>query len=261
MPYRVQNDLTPGWFYVHHQLARSTSHSHRVHGPTQDPQRPRPPHCRGAGADRSPGTDHSARCRGGGRLPRPQGARMHVEVGQDVSLGQVLFEDRTIEGVRHTAPGAGRVVAINRGARRVLQSVVIELAKTDTVEPAVVFDTWGGGAEQISEDAIRALLVESGQWTAIRARPTAGRPAGGPLRYRHRQQPAGPKPGRHHRRTAGGLCPGPQAVGATCRRPYVPMCCQGFFSGPSGRPGVGGGVLRAASCRNRRRSHPHTAAS
>jgi len=110
-------------------------------------------------------------------------ARMHVEVGQDVSLGQVLFEDRTIEGVRHTAPGAGRVVAINRGARRVLQSVVIELAKTDTVEPAVVFDTWGGGAEQISEDAIRALLVESGQWTAIRARPfgkvapPAGRPA------------------------------------------------------------------------------------
>ena len=98
-------------------------------------------------------------------------ARMHVELGQDVALGQVLFEDRTIEGVRHTAPGAGRVVAINRGARRVLQSVVIELADTDTVEPAVAFDTWRGDAEESSEDSIRALLVESGQWPAIRARP------------------------------------------------------------------------------------------
>ncbi len=110
-------------------------------------------------------------------------ARMHVDVGQDVALGQVLFEDRTIEGVRHTAPGAGRIVAINRGGRRVLQSVVIELVNPDTAEPAVDFDTWSGGAEQTSEDAIRALLVESGQWTAIRARPfgkvppPAGRPA------------------------------------------------------------------------------------
>jgi len=108
-------------------------------------------------------------------------ARMHVEVGQDVALGQVLFEDRTIGGVRHTAPGAGRVVAVNRGARRVLQSVVIELATTDAVESAVAFDTWRGVNES-SEDAIRALLVESGQWTAIRARPfgkvalPAGRP-------------------------------------------------------------------------------------
>ena len=45
---------------------------------------------------------------------------MHVEPGQDVLRGQLLFEDCNTPGVGHTAPGAGRVVQVNRGARRVL---------------------------------------------------------------------------------------------------------------------------------------------
>ena len=54
---------------------------------------------------------------------------MKVAVDDVVKRGQVLFEDRKIPGVLHTAPGAGRVVAIHRGARRALQSVVIELSE------------------------------------------------------------------------------------------------------------------------------------
>lgn len=42
-------------------------------------------------------------------------ARMHVSEGDTVKRGQVLFEDRKAEGVRFTAPGAGKVVAIHRG--------------------------------------------------------------------------------------------------------------------------------------------------
>jgi len=53
--------------------------------------------------------------------------KMAVEEGDFVKRGQLLLENRKIAGVRHTAPGAGKVVAIHRGARRVLQSVVIEL--------------------------------------------------------------------------------------------------------------------------------------
>ncbi|MEC9315191.1 MAG: NADH:ubiquinone reductase (Na(+)-transporting) subunit A, partial [Pseudomonadota bacterium] len=52
---------------------------------------------------------------------------MLVEEGQKVKLGQALFEDKKNPGVLFTAPGAGTVRAINRGAKRVLQSVVIDL--------------------------------------------------------------------------------------------------------------------------------------
>ena len=56
---------------------------------------------------------------------------MKVEEGDVVQRGQVLFEDRKCPGVLHTAPGAGRVQRINRGARRALQSIVIELSETE----------------------------------------------------------------------------------------------------------------------------------
>ena len=75
---------------------------------------------------------------------------MCVEEGETVRRGQLLFEDRTTPGVRYTAPGAGRVAAINRGRRRALQSVVVQL---DSTEDDVEF-------ESDARDA-RALLVES----------------------------------------------------------------------------------------------------
>lgn len=61
---------------------------------------------------------------------------MKVKEGDRVKLGQVIFTDKKTEGVQYTAPGAGVVRAINRGERRVLQSVVIEL---DEQEEAVEF--------------------------------------------------------------------------------------------------------------------------
>ena len=57
--------------------------------------------------------------------------RMHVQVGDRVTRGQLLFEDRKTEGVRFTAPGAGTVTAVNRGERRALRSVVIELTASE----------------------------------------------------------------------------------------------------------------------------------
>ena len=44
---------------------------------------------------------------------------MEVKEGDRVKLGQLLFTDKKTEGVRYTAPAAGVVTAINRGARRV----------------------------------------------------------------------------------------------------------------------------------------------
>ena len=51
-----------------------------------------------------------------------------VEEGDIVKLGQPLFEDKKNPGVLFTSPAGGKVEAINRGARRALQSVVIEIS-------------------------------------------------------------------------------------------------------------------------------------
>ncbi len=93
---------------------------------------------------------------------------MAVQVGDKVKLGSVLFVDKKMEAVKYTSPGAGEVVAINRGAKRVFQSVVIRLEGSDEV----VFQTHSDEAVQkLSRDATIAQLAESGQWPALRTRP------------------------------------------------------------------------------------------
>jgi Na+-transporting NADH:ubiquinone oxidoreductase subunit A len=109
--------------------------------------------------------------------------RMHVEEGDTVRRGQLLFEDRKNEGVRHTAPGAGRVIGIHRGARRVLQSIVVDLSDGERAgDPPdaefVPFEAFcGKAAGELTRGEIRDLLVESGLWTALRTRPYSKVPA------------------------------------------------------------------------------------
>lgn len=104
-------------------------------------------------------------------------ARMHVAEGDTVKRGQTLFEDRKIPGVLHTAPGAGRIIGIHRGERRALHSVVIDLSDAERRgEPGedefASFENYtGASADSLTQEQIRALLVESGLWTALRERP------------------------------------------------------------------------------------------
>ena len=51
---------------------------------------------------------------------------LEVSVGDSVRRGSRLFTDRKNPGVVFTAPAAGTVVEINRGAKRVFESLVIE---------------------------------------------------------------------------------------------------------------------------------------
>ncbi|MEK9605333.1 MAG: Na(+)-translocating NADH-quinone reductase subunit A [Gammaproteobacteria bacterium] len=98
---------------------------------------------------------------------------MLVQEGDQVKLGQPLFADKKNEGVQFTAPGSGTVVEINRGERRVFQSVVIELDGKDT---AVKFKSHTDLAT-LTREAVVEELVESGLWTAIRRRPYEKIPA------------------------------------------------------------------------------------
>ncbi|MCS5638659.1 MAG: Na(+)-translocating NADH-quinone reductase subunit A [Myxococcota bacterium] len=109
--------------------------------------------------------------------------KMRVEEGDTVKRGQILFEDRKSEGVCHTAPGAGRVIGIHRGARRTLQSVVIDLSDAErsgqtSASECQAFTSFSGKPEsELSRHEIRDLLVESGQWAALRTRPYSKVPA------------------------------------------------------------------------------------
>ncbi|MDH3622129.1 MAG: NADH:ubiquinone reductase (Na(+)-transporting) subunit A, partial [Gammaproteobacteria bacterium] len=94
--------------------------------------------------------------------------KMAVAEGDRVKLGQVLFVDKRNADIRYTAPGCGTVSAINRGERRVLNSVVIRLDGDDA-------ETWRayepGKIGDIDAGTIRQTLAESGLWTTLRTRP------------------------------------------------------------------------------------------
>lgn len=101
--------------------------------------------------------------------------RMRVQVGDQVKLGEAIFDDRKTEGVVFTAPAAGTVEAIHRGARRKLISVVIKVAQK---EEQVQFKSYKGQkVSALSEQDVRDLLVESGMWTSLRQRPFGKNPS------------------------------------------------------------------------------------
>ena len=101
---------------------------------------------------------------------------MLVQEGDTVSLGQPLFSDKKNDGVVFTAPAAGRVSSINRGAKRALLSVVIDV-DGDAAGDAQLFDPPAGGIDSLEAEAITEALVSCGLWTALRTRPFSRIPA------------------------------------------------------------------------------------
>ena len=94
--------------------------------------------------------------------------RLLAEVGGRVCLGQPLLVDKQNPDVMFTAPGCGEVVAIHRGERRVLQSVVIRLDGEDEE----TFGVYPSGAlKTLEREAVREVLLRSGLWTSLRTRP------------------------------------------------------------------------------------------
>ncbi|UTT85372.1 Na(+)-translocating NADH-quinone reductase subunit A [Vibrio pelagius] len=99
---------------------------------------------------------------------------MHARVGDEVKKGQVLFADKKNPGVVFTSPASGKVIEVNRGAKRVLQSVVIEVAGNEQI----TFNNYEANQlAGLDRDMVKTQLVESGAWTALRTRPFSKVPA------------------------------------------------------------------------------------
>lgn len=95
---------------------------------------------------------------------RPQ---LQVAEGDTVKKGQVLFCAKAHQQNVITAPVAGKIKAINLGARRRLASLVIE--RDDSIGHKQ-FKKYSNFSTITRED-IKRILVESGEWGAFLTRP------------------------------------------------------------------------------------------
>ena len=93
---------------------------------------------------------------------------MAVREGEHLRLGQPLFEDRKTPGVTYPSPATGRIAAVNRGAKRALLSVEIDI---EDEASEVQFIESPSTLESLSREAIVEQLIASGFWVALRTRP------------------------------------------------------------------------------------------
>lgn len=99
---------------------------------------------------------------------------MEVKVGDSVSKGQLLFTDKKNLGVKFTSPSSGTVVEINRGEKRVFQSLVIDIDGDEKI----TFSSYDADKlDSLSRQQVVDNLVDSGQWVSFKTRPYSKIPA------------------------------------------------------------------------------------
>ncbi len=94
---------------------------------------------------------------------------MMVAEGDTVAKGQPLFVHKEAPDVYYTAPAAGRIQAVNRGHKRVLETIVIEV---DENGGDITFDSYAADAlGAVTVEQAKDNLFRSGLWTSFRTRP------------------------------------------------------------------------------------------
>jgi Na+-transporting NADH:ubiquinone oxidoreductase subunit A len=98
------------------------------------------------------------------------GMKPHFSVseGDYVKKGQPLFIDRKMPSIRFTSPASGKVIAINRGEKRKLLSVVVQVQGNDEI----TFNSYSEHElPSLDRKYVTGLLLTSGLWTSVRSRP------------------------------------------------------------------------------------------
>ena len=86
------------------------------------------------------------------------------ELGDSVQAGAAVMRDARRPEIRISAPGPGRVIRVDRGARRKLLSLQLEF---DDSLGVVEFKSPAG----LDRDSQRAFMLNSGSWSHLRTRP------------------------------------------------------------------------------------------
>jgi Na+-transporting NADH:ubiquinone oxidoreductase subunit A len=98
--------------------------------------------------------------------------RLDIEEGQKIRAGAAVFYDKDLPEAKVVAPASGRIKAINRGARRKLISVEIQVDPKagDSVDFSNVGDV-------STPEGLTERLCAAGLWTSFRTRPYSKVPA------------------------------------------------------------------------------------
>lgn len=98
--------------------------------------------------------------------------RLAVQEGDVVARGAPMFAHKDTEAALITSPATGRIKAVNRGYRRALVSVEVEI--DETLADPIDFSEVG---DLSSEEGLVERLCASGLWTSFRTRPYSKVPA------------------------------------------------------------------------------------
>lgn len=96
-------------------------------------------------------------------------ARLLVAEGDTVLAGTPLFEDKNNAAARFVSPVSGTVLRVVRGEKRRIEAVVVACDGTHTsvdFRPALQ-----NSLEQLSQEDIRAMFINSGLWATLVQRP------------------------------------------------------------------------------------------
>lgn len=103
--------------------------------------------------------------------------RLLVSEGDSVKTGQPLFIHKDSPEIQYTSPASGRIRAINRGARRALETIVIDLSENNGDYTFAAY--LAGGLNKVTREEAQDNLYKSGLWTSFRTRPYSKVPSAG----------------------------------------------------------------------------------
>ena len=92
--------------------------------------------------------------------------KLLVKEGDLVKAGSPVFYDKHRENIKFTAPVSGKIAGIHRGAKRVLQEIIID------ADEEIIYESFGKeGLDDLKKEEIIEKLLKSGIWPFIRQRP------------------------------------------------------------------------------------------
>src|SRR3989338_3498403 len=95
--------------------------------------------------------------------------RLHVKVDDKVKAGTTIFSDKGIPEIQVASPASGKVVAVNRGDKRALLSIVIETDGRQEAESRPKFPR--EKIRTLSKAEITDVLLKGHLWPVLRRRP------------------------------------------------------------------------------------------
>jgi len=92
--------------------------------------------------------------------------KMVVKEGKKLHAGDVIFYSKAKEEIKFVSPVSGTLVAIKRGAKRIIKELVIEADPQDSYK-----DFGIANIDSMNSDELKKLLLDSGCWPFIKQRP------------------------------------------------------------------------------------------